>query len=113
MRKKKNINHSSNKKITENTVQNISKKVEQGRKPPYIASSLFEQVKKHLASGSKKPIRTKCRGSTITTNLIGLTIETHNGKEYIPRLITEDMVGRKLGEFAPTRKFKAHAGSKK
>ena len=67
----------------------------------------------HLASKSKKPIKTWSRRSMIIPEMIGLTIAIHNGKQHIPVLISEDMIGHKLGEFAPTRTYRGHAADKK
>ncbi len=62
---------------------------------------------------SKKPIKTWSRRSTITPDFVGLTVAVHNGRQHVPLLITENMVGHKLGEFAATRTFKAHSGNRK
>ena len=66
-----------------------------------------------LATKDKKPIRTWSRRSTVVPEFIGLTIAVHNGKQHVPVFINENMVGHKLGEFAPTRTFKGHAADKK
>jgi len=65
------------------------------------------------ATSDKRPIKTWSRRSTITPDFVGLTIAVHNGKQHIPVLVTENMVGHKLGEFAPTRLFKMHSGDRK
>lgn len=81
------------------------------KKGPFVDEKLMEKVKKSIESGDKKPIKTWSRRSTIVPEFIGLTFAVHNGKKFIPVYVTENMVGHKLGEFAPTRTFKGHAGS--
>lgn len=66
-----------------------------------------------MSEGSKKPIKTWSRRSTITPDFVGFTIAVHNGKQHVPVLISENMVGHKLGEFAPTRTYRGHAADKK
>ena len=83
------------------------------KKGPFIAVSLLKKVEQSIASGSKKPIKTWSRASMIAPTMIGLTIAVHNGRDFVPVFITEDMVGYKLGEFAPTRTFKMHSGDRK
>ena len=83
------------------------------KKGPYIEASLLKKVKKAKDGTGDKVIKTWSRRSTITPELVGLTIAVHNGKKFIPIFITEDMVGYKLGEFAPTRTFHSHAGDRK
>ncbi len=78
------------------------------KKGPYIDEKLLKKISK-LKPG-KKVIKTWARRSCISPEMVGFTVAVHNGKEHIPVFITEDMVGHKLGEFAPTRKFKAHGG---
>ena len=82
------------------------------KKGPYIDPSLLKRISK-AQEGSDKVIKTWSRRSTITPDLVGLTIAVHNGKKFIPVFITEDMVGYKLGEFSPTRTFHSHAGDRK
>ncbi|MCL2630236.1 MAG: 30S ribosomal protein S19 [Firmicutes bacterium] len=82
------------------------------KKGPFVAESLMKKVKAMDASGSKKPIKTWSRASTIFPDFVGHTIAVHDGKKHVPVYVTEDMVGLKLGEFAPTRTFRGHAGSK-
>ena len=77
-------------------------------KPPFIAGSLLTQVKELNTQRQKKVITTWSRSSTIMPFMIGHTIAVHNGREHLPVFITEEMVGHKLGEFAPTRTFKSH-----
>jgi small subunit ribosomal protein S19 len=74
----------------------------------FVDPKLMDKVNSHLQSGSKKPIQTWSRRSTITPDFIGLNFNVHNGKTFLPVYVTENMVGHKLGEFAPTRTFKAH-----
>ena len=82
------------------------------KKGPFIDSHLMAKVKKVNESGSKEVIKTWSRRSTIYPEFIGHTFAVHNGKEFIPVYVTEDMVGHKLGEFVPTRKFGGHGDNK-
>ena len=82
------------------------------KKGPYVAASLMKKIKTLNESGKKEVVKTWSRRSTIFPDFIGHTLAVHNGKEFIPVYITEEMVGHKLGEFAPTRKFTGHAGNK-
>jgi small subunit ribosomal protein S19 len=79
------------------------------KKGPYVDAKLLKKVLK-LKHGDKTPIKTWARASTITPEMVGYVIAIHNGRQHIPVLITENMVGHKLGEFAPTRKFVRHGG---
>jgi len=83
------------------------------RKGPFVDAPLGEKVEAANATGSRKVIKTWSRRSTIMPDFVGLTFAVHNGKKFIPVFVTENMVGHKLGEFAPTRTFYAHAGDKK
>jgi len=83
------------------------------KKGAYIEGKLLEKVRKAEESGSKVVIKTWSRRSTVTPELIGQTFAVHNGKKFIPVFITENMVGHKLGEFAPTRTFFSHSGDRK
>ena len=83
------------------------------KKGPFIDNHLAAKVAKAHAESSKKPIKTWSRRSTILPDFIGLTIAVHNGKQHVPIMITENMVGHKLGEFAATRIFKGHSAAKK
>lgn len=83
------------------------------KKGPYVAASLLKKVEQAVAENSKKPIKTWSRASMIIPNMIGITIAVHNGRAFVPVFVTEDMVGYKLGEFAPTRTFKMHSGDRK
>ena len=78
------------------------------KKGPFIAESLAKKVKAMNESGNKDVIKTWSRTSTIFPNMIGHTIAVHDGRKHVPVYITEEMVGHKLGEFAPTRTFKGH-----
>lgn len=79
------------------------------KKGPYLDEKLMKKIGK-LAAGDKTVIKTWARASTISPEMVGLTIAVHNGKTHIPVYITENMVGHKLGEFSPTRKFRRHGG---
>jgi small subunit ribosomal protein S19 len=83
------------------------------KKPPYIHYKLAKRVEDAQASGKKNVIKTWSRASTITPDFVGLTVGVHNGKTFIPVYVTENMVGHKLGEFAPTRTFRGHSGNRK
>ncbi len=82
------------------------------KKGPYAAKELLAKVAKVNASGKKEVIKTWSRRSTIFPDFVGHTFAVHNGKEFIPVYVTDDMVGHKLGEFAPTRKFGGHGEDK-
>ena len=83
------------------------------KKGPFIDAHLVKKVEAAQAAKDKKPVKTWSRRSTITPDFIGLTIAVHNGKQHIPVYVSENMVGHKLGEFAPTRTFKGHSSDKK
>ncbi len=80
------------------------------KKGPFIDPKLQKKVLKAKESNSSAPIKTWARASTISPEMVGLTFEVHNGKEHLPVFVVEDMVGHKLGEFSPTRKFRVHGG---
>src|ERR671919_2207675 len=83
------------------------------KKGPFIDKGIMKAVEKARAGGQRpQVIRTWSRRSTITPDMVGLTFGVHNGKRHIPIYVTENMVGHKLGEFAPTRTFKGHSGTK-
>ena len=82
------------------------------KKEPYVEEKLYNRVAAMNEKGEKKVLKTWSRASTIFPEFVGHTIAVHDGRKHIPVYVTEDMVGRKLGEFAPTRTFKGHAGSK-
>lgn len=79
------------------------------KKGPYIDEKLLIKVQKAKESGSREPIKTWARASSITPEMVGLTIAVHDGRKHVPVFITEAMVGHKLGEFAPTRTFRRHS----
>jgi small subunit ribosomal protein S19 len=83
------------------------------KKGPFVDEKLMKKVKLMVESGEKKLIKTWSRRSTIIPEFIGYTFAVHNGKKFIPVYVTENMVGHKLGEFAPTRTFRSHAGGEK
>ncbi|MDA8156843.1 MAG: 30S ribosomal protein S19 [Actinomycetota bacterium] len=83
------------------------------KKGPFVEEKLVKKVQKQAEAGDKKPIKTWSRRSTIIPDFIGFTFAVHNGKKFIPVYVTDNMVGHKLGEFAPTRTFKGHAGTGK
>ena len=82
------------------------------KKTPYVFDRLLRRVEEMNKSGVKKPIKTWSRASVIYPEFVGFTFAVHNGKKHIPVYCTAEMVGHKLGEFAPTRTFKGHAGKK-
>lgn len=82
------------------------------KKGPFIDESLMKKVEVMNSTGEKKIVKTWSRRSTITPDFVGHTLAVHNGKKFIPVYVTENMVGHKLGEFSPTRMFRAHGGSK-
>mmetsp|Transcript_43739 Transcript_43739/g.58010 ORF Transcript_43739/g.58010 Transcript_43739/m.58010 type:complete len:92 (-) Transcript_43739:1752-2027(-) len=82
------------------------------KKPPFVHYKLNQRVVDAKDSGNKQVIKTWSRASTITPDFVGLTFAVHNGNKFIPVYCTENMVGHKLGEFAPTRNFRGHAGKK-
>jgi small subunit ribosomal protein S19 len=83
------------------------------KKGPYIEPKLLSKALQAQESGSRTVIKTWSRRSTIVPELVSLTLAVHNGKKFVPVFVSEDMVGHKLGEFAPTRIFYGHAGDKK
>ena len=80
------------------------------KKGPFVDQKLLAKIDAALDSGNKKPIKTWSRRSMITPDFVGLNFDVHNGKSFVAVYVTENMVGHKLGEFAPTRIFKAHGG---
>ena len=82
------------------------------KKGPYVQPVLLKRVKEMNEAGEKRVLKTWSRSSTIFPDFVGHTFAVHDGRKYVPVYVTEDMVGHKLGEFAPTRTFKGHAGSK-
>ncbi|MBK9655439.1 MAG: 30S ribosomal protein S19 [Rhodanobacteraceae bacterium] len=83
------------------------------KKGPFADLHLLKKVEVAAAGNSKKPIKTWSRRSMILPEMVGLTIAVHNGRQHVPVMVNENMVGHKLGEFAPTRTFKGHSGDKK
>jgi small subunit ribosomal protein S19 len=88
----------------------VSRSVKKG---PFIEKSLYKKVTEGSKSGDKKMVKTFSRTSTIIPEMVGQTISVYNGKTWVPVYVTENLVGHKLGEFAPTRIFRGHAGSDK
>ena len=82
------------------------------KKGPFVQPALFKKVQELNKTNEKRVIQTWSRASTIFPDFVGHTFAVHDGKKHVPVYITEDMVGHKLGEFAPTRLFRGHAGSK-
>ena len=83
------------------------------KKGPFVAESLMKKIRALNEANDKKVVKTWSRSSTIFPDFIGHTIAVHDGRKHVPVYITEDMVGHKLGEFAPTRTFKGHAGEER
>ena len=83
------------------------------KKGPYVEERLMARIEAMNQSGSKQMIRTWSRGSTIFPEMIGHTIAVHDGRKHVPVFISDQMVGHKLGEFAPTRTFRGHSGDRK
>lgn len=82
------------------------------RKGPFVDEHLMVKVERAVANNDKRVIRTWSRRSTVTPEMVGLTIAVHDGRKHVPVYISESMVGHKLGEFAPTRTFRGHTGEK-
>jgi small subunit ribosomal protein S19 len=83
------------------------------KKGPFVDLHLMKKVQTAAESNDRRPIKTWSRRSMITPDMLGLTIAVHNGRQHVPVLISEDMVGHKLGEFAVTRTYRGHAADKK
>lgn len=83
------------------------------KKGPFIDLHLIDKVEKAVEANSKRPIKTWSRRSMILPDMVGLTIAVHNGRQHVPVLVSENMVGHKLGEFAATRTYRGHAADKK
>ncbi|MCP5141470.1 MAG: 30S ribosomal protein S19 [Chromatiales bacterium] len=83
------------------------------RKGPFVDLHLVKKVDDAVASNNRRPIKTWSRRSMILPEMVGLTIAVHNGRQHVPVLVSENMVGHKLGEFAPTRTYKGHTADKK
>ena len=82
------------------------------KKMPYVSPELLKKIEKMNETGEKEVIKTWSRASTIYPQMIGHTIAVHDGRKHVPVYLTEEMIGHKLGEFAPTRTFKGHSGDK-
>ena len=82
------------------------------KKGPFVQPVLLKRIQEMNQSGEKRSVKTWSRASTIFPDFVGHTIAVHDGRKHVPVYVTEDMVGHKLGEFAPTRTFRGHAGSK-
>jgi small subunit ribosomal protein S19 len=82
------------------------------KKGPFVEERLMRRVEEMNTSGQKRPIRTWSRTSTVFPEMVGHTIAVHDGRKHVPVFVTEGMVGHKLGEFAPTRTFRGHAGDR-
>ena len=82
------------------------------KKGPFVEERLLRRIEEMNNAGQKRPLRTWSRASTVFPEMVGHTIAVHNGKQHVPVFISEQMVGHKLGEFAPTRTFRGHAGDK-
>ena len=83
------------------------------KKGPFVDIHLLKKVEKAVSSNDRRPIKTWSRRSMILPDMVGLTISVHNGRQHVPVLISENMVGHKLGEFAATRTFRGHSGDRK
>lgn len=83
------------------------------RKGPFVDLHLMKKVETAVANNEKRPIKTWSRRSMILPDMVGLTISVYNGRQHVPVFINEDMVGHKLGEFAPTRTYRGHAADRK
>ena len=82
-------------------------------KGPFVDAHLLKKVENAVANSERRPIKTWSRRSMVMPEMVGLTIAIYNGRQHIPVVINEDMVGHKLGEFAPTRTYRGHAADKK
>ena len=83
------------------------------KKGPFVEERLLQRIEEMNNSGQKRPVRTWSRTSTVFPEMVGHTIAVHDGRKHVPVFISEQMVGHKLGEFAPTRTFRAHSGDRK
>ncbi len=83
------------------------------KKGPFVDHHLLKKVVDSVSAGNKRPIKTWSRRSMVLPEMIGLTIAVHNGRQHVPVLVSDNMVGHKLGEFAPTRTYKGHQADKK
>jgi len=83
------------------------------KKGPFVDLHLRKKIEKAVSENDRRPIKTWSRRSMVSPDMLGLTIAIHNGRQHVPILITEDMVGHKLGEFAPTRTYRGHIADRK
>lgn len=83
------------------------------KKGPFVDHHLLKKVEDAVETNNKRPIKTWSRRSMILPEMVGLTIAVHNGRQHVPILVNDQMIGHKLGEFAPTRTFRAHSGDRK
>ena len=83
------------------------------KKGPFVEERLFNRIERMNAAGERRMVRTWSRTSTVFPEMVGHTIAVHDGRKHVPVFISESMVGHKLGEFAPTRTFRGHAGDRK
>lgn len=83
------------------------------KKGPYVHYKLQKKVDHNISSGKNEVVKTWSRASTITPDFLSQTVAVHNGRQFVPVYVTQDMIGHKFGEFSPTRTFRGHAGSKK
>jgi small subunit ribosomal protein S19 len=83
------------------------------KKGPFVDTHLLDKVAQAAATSDRRPIKTWSRRSMVVPDMVGLTIAVHNGRQHIPVLVSENMVGHKLGEFAGTRTFRGHSGDRK
>jgi small subunit ribosomal protein S19 len=83
------------------------------KKGPFIDHHLMQKVSAAMETNNKRPIKTWSRRSMILPDMVGLTIAVHNGRQHVPILVSDQMIGHKLGEFAPTRTFRGHSGDRK
>ena len=93
--------------------EDIKRCLDQARKKPFVQEKLLKRIEAMNETGSKEVLKTWSRASTIYPQMVGHTIAVHDGRKHVPVYIAEEMIGHKLGEFAPTRTFKGHAGDKK
>ena len=83
------------------------------KKGPFVDHHLMKKVSEAIETNNKRPIKTWSRRSMILPEMVGLTIAVHNGRQHVPILVSDQMIGHKLGEFAPTRTFRGHSGDRK
>ena len=91
----------------------MAEKIERKNKPPFVQEKLLKRIEEMNKTGEKSVLKTWSRASTIYPQMVGHTIAVHDGRKHVPVYISEEMIGHKLGEFAPTRTFRGHSGDKK